>query len=441
MGAYCSIYLGLEDTHGSYNTWTTSFIKYEGIFHVEGDNDDNGPDDDAPSYKIGYIYAPEAVSTIPIGTGDEEFAPLALVSLFPNRDATFSIVPGKLDSNGDLIPCDIDSPGSGPCFTSRSWEISFGARDFWRSFVGSDANTWISPVGGSFTASCRPDTVSSTFGHAYPVSLTSPARSSNNVKPPNYHVKPPLPHESTEFFLTLTDPSGQGWWNVIKFFPNQYILDDGENILHRGTLVDKAQTTEKFSLKEGTYYLRFQGNHDVDAFDDTWTLATKDGTIASGGRYDRVTLTVGNGAAVAEVENIRDRGEPFSNSYTLGKFNGLLNAKILEEQRHKIFQDVAESETFKSLSGHNFLKDAATTMGSSKPTLSSGISANPLATAGLVVASAFMGVGIMLGIMSFLRANKKNYNPVMDISTNNNNNNIEIEFEKTNNRIMKDCPL
>eukprot|EP00604_Paraphysomonas_vestita_P002800 CAMPEP_0174817820 /NCGR_PEP_ID=MMETSP1107-20130205/378_1 /TAXON_ID=36770 /ORGANISM="Paraphysomonas vestita, Strain GFlagA" /LENGTH=50 /DNA_ID=CAMNT_0016028883 /DNA_START=116 /DNA_END=265 /DNA_ORIENTATION=+ len=46
MGAYCSIYLGLEDTHGSYETWATSFVKFEGYFDIvtdDDDDDDNGP--------------------------------------------------------------------------------------------------------------------------------------------------------------------------------------------------------------------------------------------------------------------------------------------------------------------------------------------------------------------------------------------------------------
>lgn len=437
MGGYCSILLGAEDTHGSYEFWRTSFIKYEGYF-----NDVDGPDA-PPTLKSGYLFALDALDNY--GVPGLVFTPFILIELFPTYDATFSVVPGKLDSNGSLMPCDIEAEGSGPCFNQRPWEIGLGARDLFNSFLGSDANTWISPVGSSSTSTCRIDDIyGSDFGYTYPTAFTGNARSSNNVKPPSYHTPPPLPHESTEFSLTLSDPSGQGWWNVIKFHPNQYILDDGENILHQGTLVDKAETTEKFSLKEGTYYLRFQGNHDVDAYDDTWTLATKDGVIATGGRYNRVTLTVGNGAALAQVEDVIPADiSPTSALYPLANFNGLMDAKVFKEQNHKMFESIANSKSFQHLSQYSTLKDAVTTLGGSEPTLSAAITENPLATAGLVIASAFMGVAIMFGVQSFLRSNKKTYNPVLDISQANisNQGSFDIQLERSNKRVMQDCQL
>ena len=82
---------------------------------------------------------------------------------------------------------------------------------------------------------------------ARPVAFTGEGRSDNNVPPPSFHVPPPLPHESVELSLTLKDEGGKGWWNTLKFHPNQYVLDDGKDILHRGTLVDRAEVTEKVS--------------------------------------------------------------------------------------------------------------------------------------------------------------------------------------------------
>jgi hypothetical protein len=232
----CLQFLSFDDSHGSYETWMTSFIKFEGNFAATDDDDDFGS-------KVGYLPFLTALEYSIEGT-----KPAIMLRLRSGPGASFGVVSGKLDSAGSLMPCEIQSAGSGPCLESRDWEIGLSTKSFLNSLYSTETSAWIAPYGSSMTSVC------STEGDATaefpgtvlrPRGLTGEARSHNNVRPPSYHVPPPLPHESLELSLTLRDGAGFGWWNTLKFHPNQYVLDNGEDILHRGTLVGKAEDTEK----------------------------------------------------------------------------------------------------------------------------------------------------------------------------------------------------
>jgi hypothetical protein len=130
----------------------------------------------------------------------------------------------------------------------RDWEIGLSTKSFLNSLYSTETSAWIAPYGSTLTSVCYTEgDVTAEFPGTVlrPRGLTGEARSHNNVRPPSYHVPPPLPHESLELSLTLRDGAGFGWWNTLKFHPNQYVLDNGEDILHRGTLVGKAEDTEK----------------------------------------------------------------------------------------------------------------------------------------------------------------------------------------------------
>jgi hypothetical protein len=230
----CPQFLSFDDAHGSYATWATSFLKIEGYYGV----------DDDFSYHKGYIPYSVAMSlTI------NAMTPAIVLNLQPGVGATFSVVAGKLDSNATLIPCELESEGSGPCFTSHSWEMGLTAKSFLNSIYSSESNAWIAPFGSSMSNECDSETEKLTFvdTRLRAAAFTGEGRGHNNVPPPSFHAPPPLPHESEEFSLTLVDGGGFGWWNTIKYHSNQYVLDDGEKIVHQGTLVGKAQTTEKVS--------------------------------------------------------------------------------------------------------------------------------------------------------------------------------------------------
>jgi hypothetical protein len=215
----------------------TSFIKYDGYFAAE--------DDDDFGLRTGYIPFMDALSL----SGVEGVKPAITLAVRPGPGATFSVVAGKLDSSGSLMPCDIYADGSGPCFDSRSWEIGLSAKSFLNSIYSTETNAWIAPFGSSMSNECFAESEWNVFpdSRLRPVSFTGEGRSHNNVPPPSFHVPPPLPHNSVEMSLTLKDTGGFGWWNTIKYHSNQYVLDNGKEILHRGTLVDKAEVTEKVS--------------------------------------------------------------------------------------------------------------------------------------------------------------------------------------------------
>jgi DNA-binding beta-propeller fold protein YncE len=235
---YCAQLLSFDDAHGSYSTWMTSFLKYDGYFSGGDDDDDYG-------FKTGYIPFMSALQI----SGVYGVKPTVMLGLRDANVATFSVVPGKLDASGDLMPCEIESTASGPCFNSRSWEVGLSAKSFFNSVYSTETDAWIAPFGSSMTNECFQESEWGGFFETRlrPVSFTGEGRSDNNVPPPSFHVPPPLPHHSVEVSLTLKDEGGFGWWNTIKYHSNQYVLDDGEKILHRGTLVGKSQVTEKVS--------------------------------------------------------------------------------------------------------------------------------------------------------------------------------------------------
>lgn len=436
----CIQYISLNDAHGSNSTWMTSFIKYEGYIYSE---DDPRDDDDPSRIQSGYIPADaifSGLSGLPI--------PSLLVGLVPGPGTTFSIEPGKLDANGNLLPCSIEAAGSGPCLKSRIWEIDLGFKDFVASYVEPETHAWISPYGGSSTSECRIlPYFNDVFARVVPTVLVDGARSYNNVRPPSYHVDPPLPHESVQFALTLRDGdgSGQGWWNTLKYHSNQYVLDDGESILHRGTLVDKGETTDKFALKDGTYYLRMLGNLDNDAYDDTWSLSTKDGVIASGGRYNRATLVVSGGAiSSTTVDNVFDTPTaPASKHLSLAKFEGLLSVKDFEPSAHKSFENIASSHIFKQYSHMFTVKDTLETL-APKQSFTETLAAHPMDTAGILLATALFGMISMYGVLSLTRPStttSAKYEPVMDISQKTPTPRVEIQLEKGSKREVPVCQL
>jgi hypothetical protein len=253
----CIQFLSFDDSHGSYDTLMTSFLKYEGLFTTVDDmddlDDDNVLDDDLlqddDDYNLnGPNYIPLLLvvhyNSIP-GT----FPSLLLNHRAKDGPSAFTLVPGKLNSEGKLMPCEKEEVGSSACFISHSWEMSLTAKSFLNSFFSTETNAWSVPFDSTSTSQCYLESENTDYPDTRlrPVNLTE-GRSHNNVPPPSFHAPPPLPHESVELSLTLRDGAGQGWWNTLKFHPNQYVLDDGEEIVHRGTLVDKAEDTDKVSL-------------------------------------------------------------------------------------------------------------------------------------------------------------------------------------------------
>jgi hypothetical protein len=235
----CGQFLSFDDSHGTYETWMTSFLKYEGNFAAD--------DDDDFEFKAGYIPFMTALDM----SGVDGVKPAIILAVRYGPGATFSVVPGKLDSHGSLMPCEVQAAGSGPCFTSHSWEMGLTAKSLLNSVYSAETSAWIAPYGSSMTNECFPESEMTTFtdSRLRPAAFTGEGRSHNNVRPPSFHAAPaPLPHESVELSLTMRDGRGFGWWNTLKFHPNQYVLDNGEEIVHRGTLVDKAEDTHKVRL-------------------------------------------------------------------------------------------------------------------------------------------------------------------------------------------------
>jgi hypothetical protein len=231
----CPQFLSFDDSHGSYETWMTSFLKYEGNFAAD--------DDDDFGMKVGYLPFMTALSI----SGVDGVKPSIMLRLRSGPGATFSVVSGKLNSAGALMPCEIQAAGSGPCFNSNSWEIGLSAKSYLNSIFSTETSAWIAPYGSSMTNQCFTESEVSDYPDTRlrPSVLTGEARSHNNVPPPSFHAPPPPPRDSVELSLTLKDGAGFGWWNTLKFHSNQYVLDNGEEIVHQGTLVDKAETTDK----------------------------------------------------------------------------------------------------------------------------------------------------------------------------------------------------
>lgn len=194
-------------------------------------------------------------------------------------------------------------------------------------------------------------------------------------------------------------------------------------------LLIREKKTEKLPLSEGTYYLRMLGHLDDDAHDDTWSLATKDGVVASGGRYDRATFVVSGGAITSvTVDNVFD--QPISHDISLAKFEGLMSLKDFEPVTNKMFAQLASSDLYKIFAPQQ-----------STQSFTENLSAHPFDTFGILLATALFGMISMYGIMSLFRTSTpKKYDPVMDISQNIPPK-VEIQLEQSNKREVSVCQL
>jgi hypothetical protein len=168
------------------------------------------------------------------------------------------------------------------------------------------------------------------------------------------------------------------------------------------------------------------GNLDVDAGDDTWTLEMKDQELASGGRYDRLSFTVSNGQLSAIVsENVLDLIATHSAPYPLADFEGLVSVAQLRTMTNALLE--VESTFFENVFGEKL------SMSSTSRAVSSfhdSLIAHRMEYAGLLLASALVGMVTMLGVLRLFSPSPKqhSYATVMDQSAMPPR--VEIEFEK-----------
>jgi hypothetical protein len=188
-----------------------------------------------------------------------------------------------------------------------------------------------------------------------------------------------------------------------------------------------------------------QGNLDVDAGDDTWTLAMGDREIASGGRYDRLSFTVSKGELGGLVsENVLDLlATPHSAPYPLAAFEGLVSVAQLETMTSAPALLEVESAFFERVFGANKVGIS----GSSSSTMSSfneSLSAHPLESAGLLLASAVVGMVAMFGVLrlsphfsSSPSSKELSYTSVLDESAAQSPR-VEIELEKPSKKVPRE---
>lgn len=422
MGAGPCVYqLEFVDRHGSYDAFESAFIK-------ETYSNRTLP----PIYWQMWDYLDD------IDELSEEMyyggTPFYLDGSEPGLVTTYSIIPGKRDGDGNLMPCEIEMEGSGPCIDiPRPWEIALTARDWTFSFLNPNSARWMAPYGADLPVQC--ELLLNNFNNEIPIitpkGIEAPATSYNNRKPPSFHEPAPLPHESAEFTLKLSDEGGSGWWNNLKFFPNQYVLDDGSNIIHEGTLVGQSETTETFRLRDGTYYLRMLGHKDIESYDDMWSFGNKDGVIAFGGRYDTLTFTVSNREVTSsETGNIMANGDLVLNHPTnsLAQFEGLRTD--FSATNEKVMSQISSSPLFKSLM-----------LNAQSITLTESAYSHPYESTGVVISAALIGMAVMYGIMTMFKSSS--YNPVMDVSQTSTpipKGSVEIQLGN-NKKKIHDCKL
>lgn len=165
-----------------------------------------------------------------------------------------------------------------------------------------------------------------------------------------------------------------------------------------------------------------------------WSLSNKDGVIASGGRYDRLTFTVANGQVTSTInENVLEEMVNIQNAapYPLADFDGLISSATLKSMKDATISRIAESPAFKSVG----LLDS--------PTITRSMAAHPYEGAGMLISAGLIGMVVMYGIMSLFRPSRS-YTPVMDVSTTPftpaPKGSVEIQLEKTTKRSL-DCQI
>lgn len=253
---------------------------------------------------------------------------------------------------------------------------------------------------------CETDNGSDFWGpfYARPSGLTGGSFVSNSA-PPSYHAPNPPPHKSVRFSLQLRDFKQKGWWNPLNRYSNQYVIDDGTNIVHRGTLVGKNEDTIEFSLAQGSYTLKLLGNFDDNAADDTWTLLSSNAVLAQGGRYDAIDLTVGNGAASVTRSFTAVPISPTAAStatYEIAHFDERFTYDEITEMKESIRTDIRES-LLESRVFHHALSAFNMNLGTASTDISLAAYRHPYQTSAISAAFFSVGMLIMFIIMTVLR--------------------------------------
>jgi hypothetical protein len=184
-----------------------------------------------------------------------------------------------------------------------------------------------------------------------------------------------------------------------------------------------------------------QGNLDVDAGDDTWTLVMKDREIASGGRYDRLSFTVSKGELSGLVsENVLDLlATPHSASpYPLAAFEGLVSMAQLETMTSAPALLEVESAFFERVFSANKVDISGSS--SMMPSFNETLSTHPLESAGLLLVSAVVGMVAMFGVLRLSPSSKElSYTSGLDESAQSAR--VEIGLEKPLKKVPQELLL
>jgi hypothetical protein len=190
-----------------------------------------------------------------------------------------------------------------------------------------------------------------------------------------------------------------------------------------------------------------QGNLDVDAGDDTWTLAMGDREIASGGRYDRLSFTVSKGELGGLVsENVLDLlATPHSAPYPLAAFEGLVSVAQLKTMTSAPALLEVESAFFERVFGANKVGISGSSSSSTVSSFNESLSAHPLESAGLLLASAVVGMVAMFGVLRLFSphfssspsSKELSYTSVLDESAAQSPR-VEIELEKPSKKVPRE---
>lgn len=267
----------------TYSLFTTNFLKIETSF-----TDGNHTYVQYPrlNYVNGFFDSMEAIFENQHGS-----------KYYGNFVHELSVVP-PLASNPE-IPCDVAEGvyAESDCATiERPWQVGFYFENILSTYLPMPSPFFFGHHNTKFVIGCDPHLL---IGKYYIVNGTE----ENFHRFPEPRVEtfrkkfPPGPKErvckAPVAFLEMISSTSDGWYDPSKAFPLEYFVDNGSEIVQRGTLVNSMNDVEDIRLPNGQYTFRTPGFGDYNsALTASWVVHTKEGDSYPGDFSKSLTFEV-----------------------------------------------------------------------------------------------------------------------------------------------------
>lgn len=381
-------------------------------------------------FHIRYSYESDTHDDYYPVTGMKYFIDDLEGSTYQGFEIQLEIVSGKWES-GEYVPCRVEDDADCPPL-KRPWEMKFSVQPWLETWFleseprifygGADTKLVVQCVDGglysdSFYSSGAGDDADVENAKLVPNSEESSNYwMKSSVKPVHYRADFP-PHNLCPLpvSLTLRDASGEGWYKGGREMYTQFFIDDGKDLVARGSLVDAKEDTVDIKLPSGSYTFRAGGYFDLTSIDHSWTVGHGHDISASGNVDEQLEFTLDSDCKMVLGDKIF-RTEAFNYSIFDNKMPRSVSSAVGALKSSELL-----TEKIALLSGDGSTKTATTTITATTITATESTgSSNTVAVASV---SAIVTALVMIVLFAVLgrRTRKKqevqeNYEVVMDES-------------------------